>query len=153
MKPVFALLVLLAAWPALAQDQTAPNDQPAPADQMAPNDDDTDTKSAAPKDKLSPPDLWLPRQHGTLRVMNKIDSTVQTLTVPVGGNVTYQSLAIKLSGCFVRPTDLPADAAAHVTISDTRPDQPGFEGWILKNEPALHMLEHPVYDVQLAGCA
>jgi len=73
--------------------------------------------------------------------------------VPVGGTAKYESLTIRVSGCYVRPPDLPADAAAHLTITDSRPGQPGFDAWMLKNEPALNMLEHPVYDVQLAGCA
>jgi hypothetical protein len=102
---------------------------------------------------ISPPDTWQPRQSGTLRVLNKIDSTVSTLTLKVGETMPFQSLQITLSGCFVRPPDLPADATAHVAIVDSRPDQPGFNGWILKNEPGLNMLEHPVYDVQLAGCS
>jgi hypothetical protein len=37
-------------------------------------------------------------------------------------------------------------------IVDHRPDTPVFDGWILKREPALNLYEHPVYDVQLAGC-
>jgi hypothetical protein len=101
---------------------------------------------------ISPPDSWQPRQAGTLRVMNKIDSTVATVALKVGETAPFQTLRITLSGCFVRPPDLPADAAAHLAITDTRADQPGFAGWMLKNEPALNMLEHPVYDVQLVGC-
>ncbi len=101
---------------------------------------------------LSAPDSWVPRQHGSVRVMNKIDSTVQTVDVPLGQTVTYQSLLITLSGCFVRPSDLPDDAAAHLKIVDRHPDAPGFDGWVLKREPALNMLQNPVYDVQLASC-
>jgi hypothetical protein len=122
---------------------------PPPADQAPAPPADV----PAPKQEMSPPDSWQPRTQATLRVMNKIDSTVQTLSVPVGGSVKYESLSIRVSGCYVRPPDLPADAAAHLTITDARPGQPGFDAWMLKNEPALNMLEHPVYDVQLAGCA
>ncbi len=102
---------------------------------------------------LSPPDSWQPRQAGTFHVMNKIDSTVQTVTIGVGAQLRFQTLTLKLTGCFVRPPDLPADAAAHLTITDTRDGAPDFDGWMLQKEPALNMLEHPVYDVQLAGCA
>jgi hypothetical protein len=101
---------------------------------------------------LSPPDAWLPQQQGSVRVMNKIDSTVQLVTLKVGETTTYESLSLTLAGCFVRPPDLPADAAAHLKIVDHRPDTPGFDGWMLKREPSLNMLQHPVYDVQLAGC-
>jgi hypothetical protein len=123
--PIFALSVL--APPAWASEEVKPPD-------------------------MSPPDAWLPKPQGSVRVMNKIDSTVQLVTLKVGETVTYQSLSLTLSGCFVRPQDLPEDAAAHLKIADSRPDAPGFDGWMLKREPALNMLQHPVYDVQLAGC-
>ena len=112
---------------------------PAMADEVKPPD-------------LSPPDTWVPQQRGSIRVMNKIDSTVETVALQVGQTTTYQSLQINLSGCFTRPTDLPADAVAHLKIVDQHPDAPGFEGWVLKREPSLNMLQSPVYDVQLANC-
>jgi hypothetical protein len=125
MKRVILALLLLAA-PALAEEIKPPD--------------------------LSPPDSWQPRQKGTLRVMDKIDSTVQSVTLGVGQETTIKSLTIKLTGCFVRPPDLPADAAAHLVISDSRDGADAFDGWMLQKEPGLNMLEHPVYDVQLAGC-
>ena len=101
---------------------------------------------------ISPPDSWQPKQSGTLRVLNKLDSTVTALTLKVGETRTLQSLSITLKGCAIRPPDLPQDAAARVTVADAREGAPGFDGWILQNEPAAAMLEHPVYDIQLAGC-
>jgi hypothetical protein len=85
--------------------------------------------------------------------MDKLDSTVQAVTLDVGAQTTFKSLTIKLTGCFVRPPDLPADAAAHLQITDSRDGAPGFDGWMLQKEPGMNMLEHPVYDVQLAGCS
>ncbi len=126
----WAALALLAALPAgaaRAQDATPPS--------------------------LSPPDSWQPRQSGTLRVLNKIDSTVRSLTLHLGETVRLQTLQITLRGCAVRPPDLPADAAAHLAVSDSREDAQTFDGWILQNEPAASMVEHPVYDIQLAGCS
>jgi hypothetical protein len=173
MKHLWLTLVLLAPMQARAQvppgvplpappnagDMPKGDDVPPPVPMdEAPPAPPPEEAPAPPKEKepkkqdISPPDAWVPRTQATLRVMNKIDSTVQTLSVPVGGSTTYQSLTIKLSGCFVRPPDLPDDATAHLTITDSRPDQPGFDAWMLKNEPALNMLQHPVYDVQLAGC-
>ena len=101
---------------------------------------------------LSPPDSWVPRQTGILRVLNKLDSTVTTLTLPVGTSSTLQTLTVTLAACDVRPQDLPQDATARVTVVDSREGTPGFNGWILANEPGAAMLEHPVYDIQLAGC-
>jgi hypothetical protein len=84
--------------------------------------------------------------------MNKLDSTVTPITLHVGETVKLQSLSLTLRACEVRPPDLPQDATAHLQLADSRQDQPGFDGWILRNEPAVNMFEHPVYDVQLAGC-
>lgn len=129
MTGVRALVVLavLAAWPANASDSVTPPD-------------------------ISPPDSWVVRQSGTLRLLNKLDSTVQVLKLQVGQTVTTQSLSITLQGCAVRPPDLPSDAAARLKVTDSAQGAPGFEGWILRNEPAANMLEHPVYDIQLADC-
>ncbi|MGR3717025.1 MAG: DUF2155 domain-containing protein [Thermohalobaculum sp.] len=102
---------------------------------------------------LSPADSWQKRDTATLRVLNKIDSTVETISVRTGDTIRYQTLSITLAGCYVRPADLPADATARLTIVDTRDGMSAFSGWILQKEPALNMLEHPVYDILLAGCA
>ncbi len=101
---------------------------------------------------MSPPDSWLPRKGGTLRLLNKIDATVETLHLVVGQPATYAALRLTLQACFVRPPDLPADATAHLTITDQSQAAPDFDGWVLAKEPGLNMLEHPVYDAQLVGC-
>jgi len=144
---IFAVGLLVCAWPlleaaALADPVPTATPAPAPAPALAP---------AAPS--MSPPDSWLPRNAGTLRVLNKLDSTVQALTLKVGETAKLQSLSITLSACDVRPDDLPADATAHLSVADSRPGEPGFDGWILQKEPSVNMLEHPVYDIQLAGCS
>jgi hypothetical protein len=106
-----------------------------------------------PPPTISAPDSWVPKSDAVVRVLNKIDSTVQEITLKPGEVVQVQSLSLALKGCFVRPDDLPQDATAHLQIDDNRAGTAGFDGWILKNEPSLNMLEHPVYDVQLVGCA
>jgi hypothetical protein len=103
--------------------------------------------------QISPPDTWVKKGQGTLRVLNKLDSTVQTISLHVGETTQLQSLSITLQGCAVRPPDLPADATAHLSVVDKRPDQPGYDGWILQKEPAINLFEHPVYDIQLVACS
>ena len=121
-----ALLLLFVTFPAFADPVTPPD--------------------------ISPPDTWQPRQSGTLRLLNKLDSTTSTLTLHVGETRRVESLSITLKACDVRPPDLPQDAAAQLTVADSREGAPGFDGWVLANEPAAAMLEHPVYDIRLAGC-
>ena len=121
-------LLLLLAFPAFADQAKAPD--------------------------MSPPDTWVKRDTATLRVLNKIESSVQQITLRVGEHVQVGPLTIALAGCDVRPPDLPQDATAHLTITDAQsPAATLFDGWMLQKEPGLNMLEHPVYDVQLAGCS
>jgi hypothetical protein len=101
---------------------------------------------------ISPPDSWVQRQSGTVRVLNKIDSTVQTLSLQVGQTIQVKSLSITLLACAVRPDDLPRDATARLSVSDSNAGVAGFQGWILQNEPAANVVENPVFDIQLASC-
>ena len=87
-----------------------------------------------------------------LQVLDKVNAASKTLTVKVGQSASYGSLRIQVQACVIRPPDQPQDAAAALTITDTNPDQPGFQGWMLKNEPFLSMLQSPSYDVRVEGC-
>ena len=109
--------------------------------------------AAAPApDTPSPPDGWLPRETADLLVLDKVSAKATSVTLKVGQAADNASLSIAVRACSVRPADQAKDAAAFLDIKDSRPGAPGFHGWVLKNEPGLNMLEHPVYDVRLAGC-
>lgn len=88
-----------------------------------------------------------------LQSLDKVTAQTTTMTVKVGQTATFASLSIAVQACVVRPPDMAQDAAAFLTISDSHPDQPGFKGWMLKSTPSLSMLEHPLYDVRVIGCA
>ena len=100
----------------------------------------------------STPDSWLPRDTADLLVLDKVTAKATPLVLKVGQAADNASLSIALRGCVVRPPDQAQDAAAYLDIQDSRAGAPGFHGWMLKNEPGLNMLEHPVYDVRLVGC-
>jgi hypothetical protein len=126
-----------AATPTPGQPSAQDQGQPAAPEQPAP----------------PPPNPWLPQGSVVLQVLDKINAQTTTLTVKVGQTGTYGSLSIAVQACVVRPPDMPQDAAAFLTITDSHPDQPGFHGWMLKSDPSLAMLEHPLYDVRVVGCA
>jgi hypothetical protein len=88
-----------------------------------------------------------------LQALDKINAQTMTLTVKTGQTATFGSLSIAVQACAIRPPDMPQDATAYLTITDSHPDQPGFRGWVLKSDPSLSMLEHPIYDVRVVGCA
>jgi len=122
-----ALLVPFAA--ALAQQPQAPAPAPAP-----------------------PENVWLPKPVAELLALDKVTARTTALTVRVGQSATFGSLRVAVGDCEVRPPDQPADAAAFLDITDSHPGAPEFHGWMLVSAPSVSMLEHPIYDVRLAGC-
>jgi hypothetical protein len=109
-------------------------------------------QAAGPVPAPPPPNVWVPQGGAILQVLDKVNATTTTVNVKVGQSATYGSLRIEVLACQIRPPDMPQDAAASLVINDTNPDQPGFQGWMLQNEPFLSMLQSPSYDVRVEGC-
>ena len=100
----------------------------------------------------SSPDTWLPRGNAELQVLDTVNAKAATVTLRVGQSADNASLSIVLRACVIRPPDMRADSAAFLDIADSRRGAPGFHGWMFANEPAVSMLEHPIYSVRLVGC-
>lgn len=98
------------------------------------------------------PEGWVARSTAELILLDKIRGQPVPMSVKVGDSVTFGSLTIKARSCYVRPPDQPADATAFVDVSDARGNKDLFHGWILANTPSVSQMEHPVYDLRLAGC-
>ncbi len=110
---------------------------------------------APPKTDAPPPSVpgsWVPRDTADLLVLDKVNAKSTPLTLKVGQAADNASLSITLRACSVRPPDQQQDATAYLDIRDSRAGAPGFHGWMFVNEPAVNMLEHPVYDVRLVAC-
>ncbi len=120
------LLLVLASMPTRAPAQTPP----APA----------------------PGSAWLPRGEAELQVLDKINDRGQTLEVKDGASAKVGSLSIAVQSCLIRAPNQPADAAAFLVITDSHPDAPGFRGWMFQSDPAVSMMQHPIYDVRVLGC-
>ena len=129
MRGPWVIAALLAALPALAQTPAKP-DAPPP----------------------SAPGTWVPRDTADLLVLDKVNAKATPLTLKVGQAADNASLSITLRACSVRPPDQQQDSAGYLDIRDSRAGAPGFHGWVFANEPAVNMLEHPVYDVRLVAC-
>ena len=94
----------------------------------------------------------MPRGAAELILLDKLRAQPVTMTVRVGDRAVFGSLTIAVTGCDVRPPDLPANATAFLDITDSRGTAPEFRGWVLSNTPAVSQYQHPVYDLRLAGC-
>jgi hypothetical protein len=141
MKPwlLLLLLPLLTASGAWAQ-------APIVATPLPPND--TQREVAAPR----PPPGWLPQGTARVQALDKVNARGTMLAIKVGQTAVFGSLTIAVSACVVRPADQAADAAAFLTVTDKTPDAPGFAGWMLRSDPSLSMLAHPIYDLRVVGC-
>jgi hypothetical protein len=153
--------------PQVATPQPAPDSeaQPPPAaDQMqaAPAPEQQQQQNAPPQDTATqeapPPSpqvtqlTWLPQRAAQLQVLDKVNAQSTVLTVKVGQQGQFGSLTIQVQACDIHPPDVPQDAAAYLKISDSHSDSPGFQGWMLADNPSVSMLQNPVYDVRVVGC-
>ncbi|CAI3950494.1 DUF2155 domain [Commensalibacter communis] len=112
----------------------------------------TDNSSDNAKQSVSE-NVWYSQPKAKIRVLNKLESSVTTLTIPVGGTAEYKTLTISVSKCVVRPENLSPDSAAFVTIKDSKLPMNPFNAWIFVAEPGVSVFEHPLYNVSIAGCA
>jgi hypothetical protein len=96
--------------------------------------------------------IWQSAGTVRLQALDKVNAQTASLAIKVGGSATFGSLTIVAKACVVRPRDQPADAAAFLAVTDSHPDSPGFDGWMLQTEPAASMLQHPIYDLRVTGC-
>jgi hypothetical protein len=107
---------------------------------------------APPPAFVERPNVWLPAGTVRLQALDKVNAQAVALTIKVGQSATFGSLTITAKACVTRPADQPADAAAFLDVTDSRPDSPGFDGWMLQAEPSVSMMQHPIYDLRVAGC-
>ena len=101
------------------------------------------------------PGGWVKMGSATLQALDKVNAVEKTIVVKVGDTGRFASLDIAVRGCFVRPSDKPADATAFLVIHDQRAETPtpAFSGWMDRAAPYMSMMAHPLYDVRIAGCS
>ena len=121
------------------------------------------TQGQAQQSPAAPPDapeaaptwanVWVPAGVAKLEALDKVSAQATALTIPVGKSATFGSLTITVKACMIRPPDQPADATAFLAITDSHRDSRGFDGWMLENEPAVSMMQNPIYGLRVTGCA
>jgi hypothetical protein len=110
---------------AAAQPPAAPATPPPPPDAMPPTDNS-----------------WTDGKTATLGVLNKVDGSSRTLTVPVGGQAAIGDLTIAIAACVTRPAGRLPDAAIFVTLTNPN-DDPGndlFRGWMVRSTPGASVV-------------
>ena len=88
---------------------------------------------------------------GAVRILDRMTNTVSDYDLTPGQEQTEGRLTVRLDECRY-PSDSPAEAYAHLTISDTGQVDPVFRGWMIASSPGLNALDHPRYDVWVLHC-
>jgi hypothetical protein len=110
---------------------------------------------SAPQTVQTPPTpapTWVPGRVAELQALDKVNARHSTLNVKVGDIGNFGSLQIAVQACMTRPPDQAQDSAAFLSITDTKGDGVAFKGWMVASQPALSMLQHPVFDIRVTGC-
>ena len=85
-----------------------------------------------------------------LRGVDKLDATVEELSIAAGVPLVFGGLSLTLKECRY-PEDNPSgDAFAFLTIDEQGVEI--FSGWMIGSSPALNALDHQRYDVWVLRC-
>ncbi len=107
---------------------------------------------APPAAPAAPAPAWVARSTADLTALDKVSAKTMPLAIAVGGHAAFGTLTIAVRACEVRPPELASDATAFVDVTDANPGAPQFHGWLVRSAPAVSALQHPLYDLRLAGC-
>ncbi len=109
---------------------------------------------AAPPPKPPAPPAPAKPLGALLQGLDKVTARVSTFEAPIGQTVKFGDLEITALTCQKHPPEESPEAAAFLKIVEVKPEgpQPVFSGWMFASSPALHPLQHPVYDVWVIDC-
>lgn len=84
-----------------------------------------------------PANDWVPGKTAILGVLNKVDGSTSTLTIPVGGQATAGDLTVSVQACVSRPPGQLPDAAIFLTLqpNDAQSGPPVYRGWMVRSTP------------------
>lgn len=98
---------------------------------------------------------FIDQEMAALHALDKIAARVSKMWVPVGTVARFGRLSIDVKACRKRPPEEPPEAAAFLEIVDSGRDGAAvevFRGWMFASSPSLSAMEHPLYDIWVAGC-
>ena len=111
---------------------------------------------------VPPPPAVLRSPVAVLQVLDKVTAETLRFEAPIGRRVRYKTLVVEVRACETRGyADPEPRASAYLIVeirtaslqaSDTPQNREVFHGWSFAFTPALHAVEHPVYDLWLVAC-
>ena len=91
-----------------------------------------------------------------IKILDKISSKNELITLFIGKETIYKDLAIKIMKCTNSEFDDNPEIKAYIQVRDlTKNDNDKvyvFNGWMFSSSPSIAPFDHPVYDIWLLGC-
>ena len=87
--------------------------------------------------------------------LNKITARISHLEIPLNSEVEFGALTIIPRACNTRPPTEPPSTTSFIEVQETKLDGSKrrlFTGWVFAENPGVHAVEHPVFDVWLTSC-
>ncbi len=87
--------------------------------------------------------------------LNKVTARISTLEIPLGQAQKFGALTIEPKVCHTRPPTEPPSTTSFIEVKERKLDGSQhrlFSGWVFAENPGVHAVEHPVYDVWLTNC-
>jgi hypothetical protein len=97
----------------------------------------------------------IPNQIAVFTALDKITARIQPLEVPLNKTVRFGGLKITPRVCYTRPSTEEPITSSFVEVDEVQLDNTEkriFTGWMFAQNPGVHAVEHPVFDVWLTNC-
>jgi hypothetical protein len=107
--------------------------------------------------------LWPPtaqaekiaNQVAVFAALDKMTARIQPLEVPLGKTARFGGLKITPRACYTRSSTEQPITSSFVEVEEVQLDKTEkriFTGWMFAQNPGVHAVEHPVFDVWLTNC-
>lgn len=149
----------------LPPEEMAPVLEPEPAPDPAPDGEaavDDPFATAGLADPVDDFSAVIKGDRAVLRGLNKVTAQTEDFTANFNEPLQFGSMTVLVRYCSRRPPELIPETFVFLEVYDRTFDgvettteeygQKIFSGWMLGSSPALHGLEHPVYDIWPIGC-
>ena len=91
-----------------------------------------------------------------IKILDKISSKNELVTLSIGEEIIYKDLAIKSMKCTNSEFDDNPEIKAYIQVKDLTKENKNnvfvFNGWMFSSSPSIAPFDHPVYDIWLTGC-
>jgi hypothetical protein len=87
--------------------------------------------------------------------LNKVTARISHLEIPINGEQKFGALTIKPRICNTTPATEAPSTTSFIEVRERKLDGSQamlFSGWVFAENPGIHAVEHPVYDVWLTSC-